>query len=375
MAARLGDSIPANNVKIIELYNKLRSKSLDVRPDFQRKLVWKKIHKFNFIETILLNYPFPEVYIAPGELDPEKITLTEKVVDGQQRLTTIKDYIEGLDVFSIDKTPIKKFSELNATEKANFLNYEVSVRYLKNATEEQTKEIFQRINRTDYALNKIERFNAQWGASEFVCFAKQIIDKDYDNSETTYKITTENINKIRNIFYGDQPTFTETDISRMSDLQYLLTIFATIVGGEYFQRNDKVESYVEAFNEDFPLASEIERQLIKISETLSNIDLPKDSTWLNKTNLFSLIIELYNYDQTAINHQSLHNALTKVDHQYRYWLLDEKSKEALTKEGQGYEIDPETSLFFQSSRVAVNDKAPRVQRGAFIRKLINESII
>ncbi|MDH2079128.1 DUF262 domain-containing protein [Pseudomonas atacamensis] len=375
MSARLADSIPANNVKIIELYNKLRSKSLDVRPDFQRKLVWKKIHKFKFIETILLNYPFPEIYIAPGELDSESITLTEKVVDGQQRLSAIKDYIEGTDVFAESKITIKKFNELSAIEKAAFLNYEVSVRYLKNSSEEQTKEIFQRINKTDYALNKIERFNAQWGDSEFVCFAKQLLDKDYDNSETTYKLSPDNIDEIQKFFFGKEPIFSDSNTSRMTDLQYFLVILATIVGEEYFQRNNNVEELVEAFNDNFSQAEEIEPQLTAVVRFIRELDLPKSTTWLNKTNLFTLIIELYKYDLDQIDSNALREELLSVDHKYRYFLLDEGDKVALTAAGKGLVIDSETSLFFQNSRVAVNDKGPRVQRANFVEKLIETAFI
>ena len=63
---KLKESIPSNSLKIIDLYNKIESEFLDISPDFQRKLVWKKQHKYAFIQTILLNYPFPEVYIASG---------------------------------------------------------------------------------------------------------------------------------------------------------------------------------------------------------------------------------------------------------------------------------------------------------------------
>lgn len=63
----LDASIPANNWKIIELYNKIKKEELDPSPSFQRKLVWKKAHKFKFIETILMNFPFPEIYILLQE--------------------------------------------------------------------------------------------------------------------------------------------------------------------------------------------------------------------------------------------------------------------------------------------------------------------
>lgn len=121
-------SIPANNQKIIEIYNKLRSGQLAVNKDYQRKLVWKRPHKINFIDTILKNFPFPEIYLAPGALDQEKLILIDEIVDGQQRLTTIRDYIEGTDIFALPNILLKKFSELTMEERRTFLNYEVSVR-------------------------------------------------------------------------------------------------------------------------------------------------------------------------------------------------------------------------------------------------------
>src|SRR4051812_8424478 len=96
---KLKDSIPSNSVKIIELYNKIDVGVLDTSPDFQRKLVWKKQHKYAFINTILLNYPFPEIYIASAEMDVNNLKSQEIVVDGKQRLTAIVDYIKGINDF------------------------------------------------------------------------------------------------------------------------------------------------------------------------------------------------------------------------------------------------------------------------------------
>ena len=79
---KLSESIPSSNVKIIELYNKIENGKLQPHPDFQRKLVWKKQHKFHFIGTILLNYPFPEIYIASSEIDVDSLEAKEIVVDG-----------------------------------------------------------------------------------------------------------------------------------------------------------------------------------------------------------------------------------------------------------------------------------------------------
>jgi len=49
-------------------------------------------HKIAFIKTVLEGYPFPEVYIASGEVDLETARGNLMLVDGQQRLTTLYDY-------------------------------------------------------------------------------------------------------------------------------------------------------------------------------------------------------------------------------------------------------------------------------------------
>src|SRR5690554_721516 len=112
MEKKLTSFVQSNSYKIVELYNKLDSGTLITDPEFQRNLVWKKQHKYNFIQTILLNYPFPEVYIASEQIDVENLKAKEIVVDGQQRLTTIVEYIKGIGDFD-GVIPITKFDDLS----------------------------------------------------------------------------------------------------------------------------------------------------------------------------------------------------------------------------------------------------------------------
>ncbi len=56
----------ATNKKVLEIFNMMKDGSLILRPRFQRKLVWNNTHKENFIETILMKLPFPEIYCRMG---------------------------------------------------------------------------------------------------------------------------------------------------------------------------------------------------------------------------------------------------------------------------------------------------------------------
>lgn len=368
-AVGLSESIPANNQKIIEVYNKLRSNQLTVNKSYQRKLVWKKSHKLEFIDTILKNYPFPEIYLAPGSLDQVKLILIDEIVDGQQRLTTIRDYIEGKDVFALPRLPIKKFSELTLEERNLFLNYEISVRYLKNVDSVQVKEIFQRINKTDYSLNAVERLNAQWGESEFVCFAKQIVDAEFDLDNTVYVIPEATRKVLSEFFHGkdedDEGVFTENDKSRMLAYQYIMGLVATLDAGEYFNRNERLPAYIESYNDSFPNAQDILDRILLTVDFISSLNVPRNSRWYKKANLFTLIVEADKFDLSTVNKEIFSQKLKT---------LDEKS--VLLEVGldsDATRLTPDEEKYLGFAREAVNQKNARSFRGEFMHKLLSES--
>lgn len=362
-------SIPANNQKIIEIYNKIRQGQLHVNKDYQRKLVWKRSHKINFIDTILRNYPFPEIYLAPGALDQEKLILIDEIVDGQQRLTTIRDYIEGTDIFALPNLSIPHFSELTVPQRTTFLNYEISVRYLKNVSVEQVREIFQRINKTDYALNSTERINAQWGDSEFVCFSKQLIEENFESDSVQYRIPGDVRKEFVDFFHGsdddEDGVFSETDMSRMFALQYIMTLIVTLDNEKYFARNEKLKLYIEGYNDSFHRAGPLQDKLLTIIRFIKKLKIRRESRWYKKANLFSLIVELGNVDVQLVEPNKLGDVLNDLD--YRATLHE------IEFPGDQAKVTQEESKYLDYAREAVNQKAAREYRGAFIRKLIDQS--
>jgi len=100
----------ATNKKLLELFNMMKNSSLLLTPSFQRKLVWNDTHKEDFIETILLGLPFPEIYLADGGINLDTQTSETLVVDGQQRLSTIYQYVTSSPEFNIKR--MQKFADL-----------------------------------------------------------------------------------------------------------------------------------------------------------------------------------------------------------------------------------------------------------------------
>lgn len=86
------DCQPNNTQKAISsVYGELLSSDdkLNRRPAYQRSLVWTDEQKGNLIDTIMTNCPMPIFLLYMYDENEEY-----ECIDGQNRLTTIKDYIE-----------------------------------------------------------------------------------------------------------------------------------------------------------------------------------------------------------------------------------------------------------------------------------------
>lgn len=71
------------------IYDMINSGDLDLSPDFQRNVVWDGFRKSRLIESILLRIPLPMFYFSQDE--EGKLF----VVDGLQRLTAIKEFMDN----------------------------------------------------------------------------------------------------------------------------------------------------------------------------------------------------------------------------------------------------------------------------------------
>lgn len=59
-----------------------------IKPELQRHYVWDKSEASRFIDSILLGLPVPSVFLAKTK--NEKLL----IVDGYQRLMTVRDYVK-----------------------------------------------------------------------------------------------------------------------------------------------------------------------------------------------------------------------------------------------------------------------------------------
>lgn len=82
-------SIAQKVITMDVLLRRLKQESIVLAPSFQRKEVWDITRKSRLIESIMLNIPLPMFYVAADERG------FWEVVDGLQRLSTIRDFMLG----------------------------------------------------------------------------------------------------------------------------------------------------------------------------------------------------------------------------------------------------------------------------------------
>lgn len=320
--------------KISELYTRIAgpNPTLILQPPFQRKLVWNSEHKEKFIESLLMGLPIPEIYIAQSGIDVEKIETQEVVVDGQQRLSTIIQYIDEPEDSNEFGNIVPKYKNLE--NKGDFLNYTIVIRDLGDISSETIKEIFKRINSTHYGLNQIELHNAIYDG-KFIYTAKEILEE----------ITAE-----------DLPFLTESKVSRMEDLYFILGILATIENGGYFSRDSEIEKYIIEFNDKYERSQEIKAEVSKVFDSIKSLALPVDSIWYRKSNFFTLFVELYNHRDVWPSNEELKHKLTSLE------------ESIISNKDLGKEND--FSLYYYYMYSGTNSRQARVTRSEILNRYI-----
>lgn len=146
------------------LVSRIRRGRLILQPDFQRDFVWAKAKSSRLIESILMRIPLPVLYVAELENG------SWEVVDGQQRLTAIRSFVDGQfpdgEPFRLGALQVrsdlrgKSFKDLAAADQNAIEDYSLRViKILKEAHPDLKFEVFERLNSGADKLNDMELRN------------------------------------------------------------------------------------------------------------------------------------------------------------------------------------------------------------------------
>lgn len=158
--------INAKDPDISSIYQRIKRGSIDLRPDFQRDMVWNRAKKQGLIDTILRDWKFPPVFFVVTGNDQ-----LMEVLDGQQRLSAIVEFLEN--EFAIDgniepydeeiqKLNGLRFDQLPDRVRFRIEQYSIRIHELYDYQEGEPYELFFRLNQ-GVTLTPAEKRNTFFG--------------------------------------------------------------------------------------------------------------------------------------------------------------------------------------------------------------------
>ncbi|KAB7689971.1 DUF262 domain-containing protein [Plesiomonas shigelloides] len=153
------------DVRISDVCDDIKNGEIDLRPDFQRGEVWTSTKKKLLIDSILREWHVPPIHL---------VTLSDgtyEVLDGQQRLTAIKQFVENRYAIDGYIDPIDdeivalnnlKYSSLPKQVQKAFDRFTLKIYKITDYNHGEPSELFHRLNQT-VKLTSSEARNAIYG--------------------------------------------------------------------------------------------------------------------------------------------------------------------------------------------------------------------
>lgn len=160
-----------------DFLGRIGTHQLNLRPDFQRFYIWDREKERAFIDSLLRDYAVPPLWLW-GHSGPDGKT-TYEVIDGQQRLTCIRRFVENdftyvpvaeapgdatLSQYTnsyYDKVPAGKVGKVLADDLRNRLqNYWMPFVLVQTDERSVVIDIFRRLNKSSTNLTPQELRNA-----------------------------------------------------------------------------------------------------------------------------------------------------------------------------------------------------------------------
>lgn len=246
------DRVQYESIIIQDINGMSKRKELELNPWYQRREVWTRPQKAYLINTIFEQKPVPSIYIRHS-LDIEKEKSIKEVVDGQQRIKAILEYIAG--DFSArhpdHKKPVK-YNDLTKPQQEKFRLTSVSVGYLVGATDSDVIEIFGRLNSVSKNLNLQEKRNSKFGG-EF---------KQHCLAEASRRVG----------IWRDLGIFSSNDIARMTEVQFVAELTINLQEGLQDYSAKQIDNYYKKFDETFPAREELEARMERVFKKIIGLD-------------------------------------------------------------------------------------------------------
>lgn len=245
------------------------SGQLVLDPPFQRRTVWSIGYRRSFIDTVLRNYPSPAIFLQ-WEIDPGRPTVYN-VVDGKQRLNAIIDFTRDdfhlADLWIEDGKQNLTWSDLKESTQKSLVNYVLTVENINDASDEERREAFERLNRNVARLAAQELRHAQYPGTFLERMEALAADP----------------------FWLNQRIVTPAAVRRMKDVEFVSELFILTAEGVQDGDSDVIDSYYASWDEEIP-DEDLHRAVFdEVQEYLGDLPLDwQETRWSNVNDLYGL---------------------------------------------------------------------------------------
>lgn len=203
------------------------AKRITLTPDFQRREVWSQAAKIMLIDSILKNIPLPKFFVTR---EVSGNSTFRKVIDGQQRLKAIFEFIDG--EFKLKSAPCedifnnKKFSDLDKSAQDKIINYRIDINEITDAEDEEVRSIYSRVNKYVVQLNKQELRKADFPGSFLDTCEQLVLDERLDSFNL----------------------FTAANRRRMGDVEFVSELLALMLGNKPLDKKEELDFFYENYS-------------------------------------------------------------------------------------------------------------------------------
>jgi hypothetical protein len=202
-------------------------KWMNIRPEYQRRLVWDRKKKSRFVESLLMNIPIPPIFLYETDLS------RYEVMDGQQRLNAVIEFYEN----TLKLTGLETWTQLNGytyhrcppriQKGLDRRRISATVLLAENTKGEKgdriRREVFERLNQGGQTLNAQELRNSLYSGE----FNNMIIDlAGYRLFDEIWGIPPYEDNYRRDENFISAELAENEYFSRMRDCEIVLRFFA-----------------------------------------------------------------------------------------------------------------------------------------------------
>ncbi|OHB14670.1 MAG: hypothetical protein A2431_00475 [Candidatus Zambryskibacteria bacterium RIFOXYC1_FULL_39_10] len=321
--------------------------SLVLKPPYQRKPVWTNKQKAYLIDTILGGYNIPEIYMH-RETD-ENGTTKYNIVDGQQRIRTILEFIDGEFSLLEEYTPNYAdfiFKDLPSEAQKKFWGFTIFAREIVDVKEEDVKNLFRRMNKNVVTLN-----------------AQELRHATYDG--TFIKLMEE---EAEDAFWSENKIVTPNEIRRMTDVQFVSDIFVSMINGIQ-DKTIELDRYYQLYESEFADKSKWKDRFFTIKQNILEIvpDL-KNTRWKNKSDFYTLFISLNSLINENKNIKK--NKIPKL--QIALKNFSNQISKAVQKTSKGKGLSKDIANYLNAVTKSTTDKDRRMTRHKIVLNILKK---